>query len=121
MEELQEFLPETEKEYETNTMARRSSEKTFELASETVIDICNIFISEKKLRQPQDNRDSVKRLMEQKILEEKLGGHLMDMIGFRNLLVHQYGKIDDEIVFEAITEELEKDVKNFISIIQKIS
>ena len=32
----------------------------------------------------------------------------------KNIISHQYGKIDDEIIFESITEELEKDVRYFI-------
>jgi len=37
----------------------------------------------------------------------------------RNVISHQYGKVDDELVFEAITQELEKDIKEFIEGIEK--
>ncbi len=33
----------------------------------------------------------------------------------RNIISHQYGMIDDEIVFEAITKELVQDAREFIS------
>ena len=39
--------------------------------------------------------------------------------GMRNLIVHEYGKIDDEIVFEAITKELIKDANKFLGEISK--
>ena len=36
----------------------------------------------------------------------------------RNILAHEYGKIDDEIVFNAIKSELEKDANEFVSAIR---
>lgn len=41
--------------------------------------------------------------------------------GMRNIISHQYGKIDDEVVFEAITEELCRDIKKFVSVVGDIS
>ena len=38
----------------------------------------------------------------------------------RNIIAHEYGKIDDEIVFGAVTEQLGKDVREFIKDIKKI-
>ena len=29
---------------------------------------------------------------------------LLDMKGFRNILVHKYGEVDDELVFENLSE-----------------
>ena len=37
----------------------------------------------------------------------------------RNILAHEYGEVDDEIVFNAVTEELEKDAIEFIKNIKK--
>lgn len=37
----------------------------------------------------------------------------------RNIISHQYGNVDNKIVFETITEELEKDVREFIKCIRK--
>ena len=34
--------------------------------------------------------------------------------GVRNIITHEYGKIDDEVVFDAITKELEGDVRKFV-------
>ena len=39
----------------------------------------------------------------------------------RNIIAHEYGKIDDKIVFEAITEELERDVKEFIKKVKELT
>ena len=38
----------------------------------------------------------------------------------RNIIAHEYGKIDDELVFHSITEELEKDILDLIKEIEKL-
>ena len=40
--------------------------------------------------------------------------------GMRNIIAHDYGKVDDEIVFNVINEELIKDVANFINFIRQV-
>ena len=37
----------------------------------------------------------------------------------RNILAHEHGEVNDEIVFDAINDELEFDVKGFIKSIKK--
>jgi uncharacterized protein YutE (UPF0331/DUF86 family) len=37
----------------------------------------------------------------------------------RNILAHDYGVVDDEIVFESITGELEKDTTEFLKNIRR--
>ena len=36
----------------------------------------------------------------------------------RNIIAHQYGKIDDEIIFDSIKEEIAKDAGLFIEAIK---
>ena len=37
----------------------------------------------------------------------------------RNILAHEYGKADDEIVFESIKDQLIPDIEEFINQIKK--
>ena len=37
----------------------------------------------------------------------------------RNIIAHEYGKIDDRIVFNSITKELRSDVIEFLTSIEK--
>ncbi|MCH7723429.1 MAG: aminotransferase class I/II-fold pyridoxal phosphate-dependent enzyme [Bacteroidetes bacterium] len=50
-------------------------------------------------------------------LEEKL----KEAKGMRNIIAHEYGKIDDVLVFEAVTEELIPDVKEFLNSVRGIN
>jgi len=37
----------------------------------------------------------------------KTGNIIKNMRGFRNILVHKYGTVDDELVFEMLSERLD--------------
>ncbi len=120
LNELIEIVPNTLKEYESNKIIRAACERNFEKVVEAVTDLAFIFITLKKFRVPDDDIDSFKILEENGIISNELYNRLKDAKGMRNFIAHQYGKINDKLVYEAITEELEKDVKKFIDIIQKL-
>lgn len=116
--ELDEDIPEDEEEYIEERVPRRACERTFQLACEDVIDICNLIIAGKALGLPKDNRDAIKKLSDNKIIHGKLSTRLEDMVSFRNLLVHRYGKVDDSRAYHYLKEEKD-DLLEFILTIEK--
>jgi uncharacterized protein YutE (UPF0331/DUF86 family) len=58
-------------------------------------------------------------LKDNEIISKGLCEKLKDAKGMRNILSHQYGSVDDGVVFHALTEELEKDVEEFVKKIKK--
>jgi uncharacterized protein YutE (UPF0331/DUF86 family) len=115
LSELETLLPGQENEYMI-LRTKRACEKTFELACETLLDVCNIIISLEGYGKPMDSRDSVNKLVENEIISEDLGDRLKDMIGFRNLLVHRYYRIDDRRAFE----QLKSETKDFFEFIEAV-
>ena len=61
-----------------------------------------------------------KFLLENKIIDGILAAKLKNAKGMRNILSHQYGSIDDELVFDSIKHELVKDVKDFLKVISNL-
>lgn len=53
------------------------------------------------------------------ILTESLARKLQDAKGMRNIIAHEYGTVNNELVSHAITEELADDVKEFLEQIGK--
>ena len=53
------------------------------------------------------------------IISEKLSTNLKDAKGMRNIIAHDYGKIDDELVFESLKEQLIPDTEEFIKSIRE--
>ena len=118
LKELEEFLPEGEAEYLNNNLIKRACERAFQLACENLLDICNLIISEKGFGIPADSKDSVRKLAEYQVLPASLSTRLEELVGFRNLLVHQYGRVDDSRAYSYLIVEL-KDFYEFIETIDK--
>ncbi len=117
--ELNEDIPDEEKEYLEERLTRRACERTFQLACEDVLDICNLIIAGKGLGLPKDNRDAIKKLADNRIIPKKLEARLEDMVSFRNLLVHRYGKVDDSRVYHYLKEDID-DLYEFAEAINKL-
>lgn len=118
LEELEADLPPKREIYIDKRTIRRSCERTFQLASEEILDICNMIISEKRLPIPKDNKDSINKLKESCIISRELSSKLQDMVGFRNLLVHSYGKVDDSVAYDYLKNET-TDLYEFIKAIER--
>ncbi len=118
LRELEEYLPKEEEEYLNNGLIKRACERAFQLASENLLDICNLIISEKGFGMPADSKDCVRKLAENGVIPGSLSIRLEELVGFRNLLVHQYGKVDDSRAYSYLNMEL-KDFYEFIEIIDK--
>ena len=89
-----------------------SVERYLQLSVQTVIDINHLLIVDLELKRPQDNYEAVSALYEKEIISEKLAQKITRMVGLRNILVHEYGKIDREKVFDVLQENL-TDLEDF--------
>lgn len=78
-----------------------------ERASDAAIDIANRIIRMRGLGAPDSARDSFLKLEEAAIVNADLGLRLRRMVGFRNIAVHQYDKLDLAIVEAVIKDRLD--------------
>lgn len=93
-------------EYSADIRTKRFVERTLQIAIEACLDLGYHIIADEGLREPEDNKDVFKVLAEGGIIDAKLLEALQPMASFRNLIVHDYGKIDDEIVFGILQRRL---------------
>jgi len=94
-------------EYERDVKTRRFVERTLQISLEACLDIGSHIIGDEGFREPEDNRDIFKILAEENVIEKGLLPNLQQMASFRNLIVHNYGKIDDEIVFGVLKRRID--------------
>lgn len=85
---------------------------------ESCIDIANHIIATERLRSPKDYKDTFKVLNEAGIIPDDFVQTLQAMAGFRNLLVHLYWEVDDEMIYDSLDTELD-DFEAFIAHIMK--
>ena len=77
-----------------------------------MLDIGKLLIIIKGLKRPEENQEIFSALRDEKIVSEKLAENLMGIANFRNILVHDYEKIDREIVYEKLQNNL-SDIEDF--------
>ncbi len=85
---------------------RDSAERNLQKIIEAIIDIGKMLISDKKLREPGNNREVFILLEEAGLFPPEYMPLIDKMIGMRNILVHSYDRIDDAIVYEALKKNI---------------
>lgn len=85
-------------------------ERGIQIAIENIIDIANIIISISDKEKPNTYRETMALLSEIEVVPKAFSGKLSNMVGFRNILVHDYTKIDPEIILDI----LKNDFNDFI-------
>lgn len=119
LSELEEFMPDNFEEYRDDTKTKAACERYFEKITEALVDLAFLVIKERGLRMPEDDKATFDVLAEEKLISSKLAESLKNAKGMRNIISHQYGNVDDEIVFRSITEEIVGDAEEFIKDLKK--
>jgi len=78
-----------------------------QLTIECVIDIGELLISELKLRKPDEAREVIKILAENKIIPDDFAERFAPVAGFRNILVHEYADVDLNKVYNHLQNGLQ--------------
>lgn len=76
-------------------------------------------VGERGLGVPKATREAFQLLQEARIIEASLAENLMNMVGFRNVAVHDYQVLEIAIL-EAILEKHIDDFKDFTKIILQL-
>lgn len=82
-------------------------------ARQATIDLAMHLVREHDLGVPQENREAFALLEEHGDLDPELSDRLMRMVGFRNVAVYEYQKLNLDIV-QAIVEEHLSDFTQFM-------
>jgi len=92
--------------YKTDKRSRRFVERTLHVLIEACIDVAQHIIADENLREPVSYRDTFTILAEKDILQSSDLERFESMASFRNLLVHYYERVDDEIVYGIFKQNL---------------
>ena len=105
LKELREIVPEDFATYQ-KVEKRRACERLLQISIEAVIDVCHLLVAGLRLGIPAEEDDLFDKLREVGIISSQMKETLKEMRGFRNILVHEYARIDEQIVFEAVKTKL---------------
>jgi uncharacterized protein YutE (UPF0331/DUF86 family) len=83
-----------------------SAERFLQLAIEATLDIGSHIVADDGLGPIDLARDVPLRLREHGVIDAELADRWIRMIGFRNILVHEYAELDRTIVFDVLRNRL---------------
>lgn len=118
LSQIKEFSRISLSSYRNDWKIQRIVERTLQVLIELCIDIANHLISDKGMRLPTGYADTFKVLTENKVITKDLFKIMERISKFRNVIVHQYEKIDPAIVISILHGNL-TDFKKYKNAIVK--
>ncbi len=115
---VQENMPQGLEQFKSLGLLKDGIMKRTEFMIQNIIDICAVLSSDLKLEKPNSEDDIIDNMGRAGILSHNLVSKIHDMKGMRNVLVHRYGKIDDGLVYESLTGDLD-DIDIFVNRIRE--
>ncbi|MBE6065716.1 type VII toxin-antitoxin system HepT family RNase toxin [Clostridium cochlearium] len=93
-------------------------ERGIQICIECVIDISNVIISTLDIEKPDTYKECILVLSNEDIIPQRFAKQISNMVSFRNILVHDYMKIDEEIIINVLKNNLD-DFAKFMNYINK--
>lgn len=88
-------------------------ERYLYLVTQATIDLAEAIIALKGFRKPTTYSEAFDILKEEDFLPQRLAEKLVKMTGFRNIIAHDYEKIDFSISYDVLQNRL-RDIEEFI-------
>ncbi len=114
---VKKFQKYSQQEIEVNETIRGAVERYLYLVCQATMDLAEGFIAYKEFRKPTNQNDRFYILIENEIISSPLSENMIRMTGFRNVLAHDYAKVDYKRVVDILQNGL-KDIESFIKIIE---
>lgn len=111
-ESIQKCIKRIEEEYEGNIENLYDYRRldpivlNIQRACEIAIDIAMYIISNRKLGVPQTKKEAFIKLEENNLISKEISINMQKMVGFRNIAIHDYKQIDEEILADVIENHL---------------
>ncbi|MDA3799789.1 MAG: DUF86 domain-containing protein [Kiritimatiellae bacterium] len=110
------FVSVSYSEFEESWLNRSAAERALQVAVEIIIDVAERIIAVEGVGPAATASEAIEKLVKLGVLQSK--DPYVDMVRFRNLIVHQYEKVSPEILYTLVTKNLQ-DFKNFIDEINR--
>lgn len=93
--------------YRADWKVQRIVERTLQMAIEVCVDIATHVIADRRLRVPATYADAFDVLAEAGLLPSAEREAMGRMVGFRNVVVHEYARVDAEVIVRILREHLD--------------
>ena len=107
---LQEIIPDVFEDFEKDWKTQMIAERGLQILIEIIIDVANRLIAIKNWGPTTSSADSIRLLVLKKVISSE--EPYLRMIKFRNFIVHDYDKVDNEVGYSTLTQNLD-DIRRF--------
>ena len=111
---------ENENTFRNNITKQDAVVLNLQRACEASIDIANHIVKEKRLGLPKSARESFELLSKNELIQAETALRMRNMIGFRNIAIHDYQALNLDIVVNIVLHRLD-DFKDFVSEVDNYS
>ena len=118
LQTIQENLPAEVEEFKALGLLKDGIYKRLEFSIQNIIDIFSMIYSSLNLGVPADLDDIFAGLAAKKIFPRQILQLAEEMKGLRNILIHRYADIDDDLVHELLTENVD-DFERIMDAVEK--
>lgn len=116
--ELRDLVKLKDKEILEDPYKFHTAERLLQLIVDTMLDINQHFIRELNLKIGEDFQSTFYTLGENNILPNKFAQELAPVVGLRNLIVHRYEELNQDLFITNLKKNF-SDFKNYIEFIKK--
>ena len=116
--ELAGIVPKSFGDYLDNK-TKAACERYAERIIECLVVLAFVLVKKEKLGIPKDDADAFRILANKKIVPQVLAERLVQAKGMRNVIIHSYSTVNDELVYEAVKGELPRDAEEFLKAVEK--
>jgi uncharacterized protein YutE (UPF0331/DUF86 family) len=116
---LSSYAGQDEQKFLSNPEAIRSARYCFIVLAEAATNIATHLCARLLKKAPSTYAESFAILADHKLIDPSLAVRLGKMMGFRNLLIHGYGKIDDKKMLQIMRGDL-KDVELYLREVNRL-
>lgn len=101
-----------------NVFEKRGIFYSIQTAIESVIDLVAMLVKDLGV-QVKDDETNINEIIEKRNLNPELGKKLRKANGLRNILVHRYNNVEDQIILDSV-EEIKELLYQWIDIVEEI-
>jgi uncharacterized protein YutE (UPF0331/DUF86 family) len=98
--------------YQSDWKTQRIVERTLHLMIEGCMDLADHIVADRRLQVPDTGAAAFQTLAEAGVVSPDLGNALARTVGFRNILVHEYARLDPVIVLRVLQTDV-VDIERF--------
>jgi uncharacterized protein YutE (UPF0331/DUF86 family) len=116
--ELAEYRGIAPEKYAADWKTQRIVERTLHLIVEAAMDLADHFIADRGIPVPETAAGAFSALAGAGMIDPDLASSLGRMVAFRNILVHDYARLDPKIVLRVLEQDVH-DVERFRDVVLK--